>query len=362
MTNLNRILRELIGRDGPVTVAEYMELALSHPEHGYYTTREPFGPSGDFTTAPEVSQMFGELIGLWLGVAWRNMGRPDSVHLIELGPGRGTLMRDILRAAKNVSGFREAISVTLVEMSGRLIEAQRETLRGAEIPIRWRPAPDPLPVGPCLVVANEFIDALPVSQFVRADNEWRERLVGLEDGRLTFAVSDHGTDRADAIARDLSATPGDIVERRARAEALVRDIGFHLSAHGGAALLIDYGHRLSGIGDTLQAVRSHEYHPPLDAPGTADLTAHVDFEALARAGREGGAQIHGPVSQRSFLTGLGIRHRYRSLAETAGDAQKRLLDSALHRLIGVNEMGSLFKVLALAAPGLQIEAGFDGTE
>ncbi len=362
MTNLNRILRELIGRDGPVTVAEYMELALSHPEHGYYMTREPFGPSGDFTTAPEVSQMFGELIGLWLGVAWRNMGRPDSVHLIELGPGRGTLMRDILRAAKNVSGFREAISVTLVEMSGRLIEAQRETLRGAEIPIRWRPAPDPLPVGPCLVVANEFIDALPVSQFVRAENEWRERLVGLEDGRLTFAVSDHGTDRADAIARDLSATPGDIVERRAHAETLVRDIGSHLSAHDGAALLIDYGHRLSGIGDTLQAVRSHEYHPPLDAPGTADLTAHVDFEALARAGREGGAQIHGPVSQRSFLTGLGIRHRYRSLAETAGDAQKRLLDSALHRLIGVNEMGSLFKVLALAAPGLQIEAGFDGTE
>lgn len=362
MTNLNRILHELIGRDGPVTVAEYMELALSHPEHGYYTTREPFGPSGDFTTAPEVSQMFGELIGLWLGVAWRNMGRPDSVHLIELGPGRGTLMRDILRAAKNVSGFREAISVTLVEMSGRLIEAQRETLRGAEIPIRWRPAPDPLPVGPCLVVANEFIDALPVSQFVRADNEWRERLVGLEDGRLTFAVSDHGTDRADAVARDLSATPGDIVERRAHAETLVRDIGSHLSAHDGAALLIDYGHRLSGIGDTLQAVRSHEYHPPLDAPGTADLTAHVDFEALARAGREGGAQIHGPVSQRSFLTGLGIRHRYRSLAETAGDAQKRLLDSALHRLIGVNEMGSLFKVLALAAPGLQIEAGFDGTE
>lgn len=362
MTNLNRILRELIGRDGPVTVAEYMELALSHPEHGYYSTREPFGPSGDFTTAPEVSQMFGELIGLWLGVAWRNMGRPDSVHLIELGPGRGTLMRDILRAAKNVSGFREAISVTLVEMSGRLIEAQRETLRGAEIPIRWRPAPDPLPVGPCLVVANEFIDALPVSQFVRADNEWRERLVGLEDGRLTFAVSDHGTDRADAVARDLSATPGDIVERRARAETLVRDIGSHLSAHGGAALLIDYGHRLSGIGDTLQAVRSHEYHPPLDAPGTADLTAHVDFEALARAGREGGAQIHGPVSQRSFLTGLGVRHRHQSLAETAGDAQKRLLDSALHRLIGVNEMGSLFKVLALAAPGLQIEAGFDGTE
>ena len=362
MTNLNRILRELIGRDGPVTVAEYMELALSHPEHGYYSTREPFGPSGDFTTAPEVSQMFGELIGLWLGVAWRNMGRPDSVHLIELGPGRGTLMRDILRAAKNVSGFREAISVTLVEMSGRLIEAQRETLRGAEIPIRWRPAPDPLPVGPCLVVANEFIDALPVSQFVRADNEWRERLVGLEDGRLTFAVSDHGTDRADAVARDLSATPGDIVERRAQAETLVRDIGSHLSAHDGAALLIDYGHRLSGIGDTLQAVRSHEYHPPLDAPGTADLTAHVDFEALARAGREGGAQIHGPVSQRSFLTGLGVRHRHQSLAETAGDAQKRLLDSALHRLIGVNEMGSLFKVLALAAPGLQIEAGFDGTE
>ncbi len=362
MTNLNRILRELIGRDGPITVAEYMELALSHPEHGYYTTREPFGASGDFTTAPEVSQMFGELIGLWLGVAWRNMGRPDSVHLIELGPGRGTLMKDILRAARGVSGFRETISVTLVEMSDRLIEVQRETLRGAEISIQWQPAPDPLPVGPCLVVANEFIDALPVSQFVRAENEWRERLVGLEDGRLAFAVSDHGTDRADAVARDLSAAPGDIVERRARAETLVRDIGSHLSAHGGAALLIDYGHRLSGIGDTLQAVRSHEYHPPLDAPGAADLTAHVDFEALARAGREGGAQIHGPVTQRSFLTELGILHRHRSLAETAGDVQKRSLDSALHRLIGADEMGSLFKVLALAAPGLQIEAGFDGTE
>ncbi len=362
MTNLDRILRELIGRDGPITVAEYMELALSHPEHGYYTTREPFGASGDFTTAPEVSQMFGELIGLWLGVAWRNMGRPGSVHLVELGPGRGTLMRDVLRAARGLSGFPEAISVTLVEMSGRLIEAQRGTLRGAEVSIRWQPAPDPLPAGPCLIVANEFIDALPVSQFVRAGNQWRERLVGLEDGRLAFAVSDRGTDRADAVARDLSAAPGDIVERRAEAEALVRGIGSHLSAHGGAALLVDYGHRSSGIGDTLQAVRSHEYHPPLDAPGSADLTAHVDFEALARAGREGGARIHGPVTQRSFLTELGILHRHRSLAETAGDAQRRSLDAALRRLIGAGEMGSLFKVLALAAPGLQIEAGFDGTE
>ncbi len=360
MTNLNRILRELIERDGPITVAEYMELALSHPEHGYYTTREPFGASGDFTTAPEVSQMFGELIGVWLGVAWRNMGRPDTVHLIELGPGRGTLMRDVLRAAEGVSGFCEAISVTLVEISDRLIEAQQETLRGAEISIQWQPAPDPLPVGPCLVVANEFVDALPVSQFVRAENEWRERLVGLEDDRLTFAVSEHGTDHADAVAQDLSASPGDIVERRAQAETLVRDISSHLSAHGGGALLIDYGHRLSGIGDTLQAVRSHAYHPPLDAPGTADLTAHVDFGALARAGREGGAQIHGPVTQRSFLTELGILHRYRSLVENADDAQKRSLDSALGRLIGVNDMGSLFKVLALAAPGLQIEAGFDG--
>lgn len=341
------ILAERIHRHGPIPVAEYMATALYHPELGYYTGRDPFGLGGDFTTAPEISQIFGELIGLWCLLAWQAMGSPRRVVLAEIGPGRGTLMADLLRTARIRPEFFRALEVVLVETSPALRNRQRQTLAGESV--AWVERVGQLPAGPLLLVANELFDALPIRQFVRDGAVWRDRLVGLDgDGRFCFLTGAVVT-RPDLPAE---APDGTIVERGEAGEALAATLGRRLAEAGGAALIVDYGPPLSGVGETLQAVRRHHYHSVLDDPGLADLTAHVDFARLAAAAAAAGARAEGPVPQGVFLSRMGIEERVTMLMRGATAEQAALLASGARRLIDPGEMGTLFHVLALASPSL----------
>ncbi|MDQ4061118.1 MAG: class I SAM-dependent methyltransferase, partial [Pseudomonadota bacterium] len=345
MTPLEAALHRRIALDGPLSIADYMALCLGHPEHGYYQAREPFGAGGDFVTAPEVSQMFGELLGLWAAETWRRMGSPDPVRLIELGPGRGTLMRDALRAARLLPGFVEAAAVHLVESSRRLAEAQKATLDDVPAAMTWHRSFGEVPEGPTILLANEFFDALPVRQFVRATRGFHERLVGLDaEERLAFGLSPAALP-PEAMPEPLRRAPeGAVVETSPASMQLMAGIAARVASCGGAALVIDYGHARSAPGDTFQAVRGHAYADPLVEPGFADLTAHVDFEALGRAAREAGAVPLSPVTQGDFLKALGIEHRAERLARTVGPEGADAIASQLRRLVDPAEMGSLFKV------------------
>ncbi|HXQ49566.1 MAG TPA: SAM-dependent methyltransferase [Stellaceae bacterium] len=339
---------------GPISVAAYMDEALFHPRWGYYATRDPLGAGGDFITAPEVSQMFGELIGLWCAELWRRLGAPGRVTLVELGPGRGTLMRDALRAARLVPGFNDALELHLVERSPVLRAMQADTLAG--FAPRWHDDLATVPAGPMLLVANEFLDALPIRQFVRAADCWRERMVALDGDALAFAL-----DPDPATESSLpDAAPGAIRETSHAARAIARAIGARLARDGGAALIIDYGYGPGGLGETLQAVRRHARHDVLDAPGSADLTAHVDFAAIAEAAGSAGARVAGPMPQGAFLRALGIEARAARLLAIASPDQAALIRSACRRLIDPAGMGLLFKVMALAHPAAPALAGFDG--
>jgi SAM-dependent MidA family methyltransferase len=346
-TPLAAKLKRLIEANGPMSVAEYMAHCLGDPEHGYYMTRDPFGAAGDFVTAPEVSQMFGEIVGAWLIYAWRLCGAPLPARLVELGPGRGTLMADMLRVAGRVPQFRRGLQVHLVETSPVLRARQQQTLAATQIEIHWHAAFGSVPAGPMLIVANEFFDALPIRQFVRSENAWRERVVGLDaSGRLIFGI---GPGRLDV---QLAAPEGAIREISPAADALMLEISRRVVADNGAALIVDYGHAESSFGETLQAVRGHAFADPLEAPGEADLTAHVDFAALARRAGAEGAAVHGPMPQGDFLIALGLRERARRLGAHAGAATRVSLAAAIERLAGPGQMGALFKVLAMTRPGL----------
>ena len=328
----------------------YMALCLGHPEHGYYMSRDPFGARGDFITAPEISQVFGELIGVWCAAAWAAMGAPDPFNLIELGPGRGTLMSDILRAAKVMPGFREAARVHLVETSPVLRRRQEEKLGAAT----WHDSAFGPPDGPSLVIANEFFDALPIRQFERRDGRWLERAAGLEAGRLALGLIETG---------DLGAEGADsnIIEfSPARAEVAF-EIGRRLARHPGAALIIDYGHVQSAPGDTLQALRGHRFVPVTEAPGECDLTSHVDFEALGKALADGGAAVWPALTQRAFLLAMGLEQRTHILMSKAEGGPRQALERALTRLADPAQMGNLFKVLAATSPGLATPYPFAGT-
>jgi NADH dehydrogenase [ubiquinone] 1 alpha subcomplex assembly factor 7 len=354
-------LRQAIAREGPITVARYMAEALGHPAHGYYTSADPLGAAGDFTTAPEISQMFGELIGLWCLDRWRAMGAPRPVIFTELGPGRGTLMADALRAARLDPGFLAAAEIHLVETSPALGEKQAAALE--EHRVTWHTAFSSVPAGPLLLVANEFLDALPIHQFERTREGWHERLVTVDAATGAFAFTLSPTGAGDTVGAGSTTPPktpvGAILETRPTAIALAQEIGVHLLTAGGAALLLDYGHARSAPGDTLQAVRRHAPHPVLEDPGSADLTAHVDFEALARAAGRAGAVAHGPVTQGAFLTALGIEARAAALLASATPAQATHIETARRRLTAPDAMGTLFKVMALTPPGMPAPAGFD---
>ncbi len=353
-----RLLRR-IARQGPITVAEYLAEALTHPRQGYYMTGDPFGARGDFVTAPEISQMFGELIGLWCAETWQRLGEPDALTLVELGPGRGTLMADLLRAARIVPGFPNALELHLVEVSPALRALQAQTLEGVRA--TWHDSLAEVPQGrPLMIVANEFFDALPIRQFERTPQGWRERLVGLapEGDALAFGLSPPAP-YAEALLPEAlrQAGAGAVAEVAPAALSLAGEIGRRLVADGGAALIVDYGYAVPDGRPTLQALRRHEREDVLAAPGETDLTAHVDFGALARTAREAGAESWGPTPQGAFLEALGIATRAERLAAGAGSAQASEIRAALHRLTAPEEMGTLFKVLVLAAPGLGPLAG-----
>jgi NADH dehydrogenase [ubiquinone] 1 alpha subcomplex assembly factor 7 len=328
-----------------------MGLCLGHPRFGYYMTRDPLGAPGDFVTAPEVSQMFGELIGLWCADTWGALGSPALVHLVELGPGRGTLMADALRAVRLVPAFRAAIRLHLVETSPLLRERQRATLQASGFAPAWHDTPESLPGdAPLLVVANEFFDALPVRQVQRTGQGWHERLVGLDaQGRLAFGLSP-----APVPGLSRPAPPGTVLEIPEAAAAAMGGLAGRLVAQRGAALVIDYGHLATGTGDTLQAVRGHAFADPLAEPGEADLTVHVDFAAMARAAAVRGAAVYPAREQGGFLRDLGIEARAAALAGAGDPARAAAIEAALARLVGREApgMGALFKVLAVASPGL----------
>jgi NADH dehydrogenase [ubiquinone] 1 alpha subcomplex assembly factor 7 len=350
MTPLARDIAARIARDGPLPVQEFMRLCLSHPEHGYYRTQQAIGAAGDFITAPEISQVFGELIGLWAAEIWASIGRPSKVALAELGPGRGTLMADALRAvAKVAPEFRKALHVHLVDINTALRPQQEAALR--EATPRWHETLATLPDEPLIVIANEFFDALPIRQLVRTETGWRERVVTLDNGRLGFAAGR-------PVDWDGDASTGSVVEVSPDGEAHIRAVAQRIARHRGAALIVDYGPFASGIGDTLQAVRRQQKVDPLAEPGLADLTAHVDFARLAAAARAEGVLAYGPVPQGTLLRRLGVAVRAATLIK-ADAARGHAIEAAIARLIEPDQMGTLFKALALVDAGQPAPPGFD---
>lgn len=349
MTPLARLLAERIRETGPITVADYMAECLLHPVHGYYTTRDPFGTKGDFTTAPEISQMFGELLGLALAQAWLDRGAPSRFTLAELGPGRGTLMADILRATRGVPGFHAAAQLVLVEASPVLRKVQSATLSG-HAPA-WTDRIESLPDAPLFLIANEFLDALPIRQFLHGPQGWQERLIGVRDAALTFGLSDPLLQVPDTPAFR-NAADGTLVEDNLAARLAVAEVSARIARHGGVGYWIDYGGWRSQ-GDTLQALRQHAPDDPLAHPGQADLTAHVDFEPLAAL-----AQAFAYDSQGAVLTRLGIEARAERLAQNLTGAALESHRAAHRRLTHPEEMGSLFKVLAVTSAGAPPPPGF----
>ena len=352
-------IHKLIKSSGPMPVWRYMELCLMHPEHGYYVSRDPLGREGDFTTAPEVSQMFGELLGLWTASVWKAIGSPPMLRLVELGPGRGTMMADALRAVRVLPPLYQSLSIHLVEINPVLREKQRATLSGVRN-ITWHDSIDDVPEGPAVILANEYFDVLPIHQVVKRETGWHERVVNLDaDGKLVFAAADEPMPRFEVLLPPLvrAAPVGAVFEWRPDTEMM--KIAARVRDQDGAALIIDYGHLRSDAGDTFQAIARHSFADPLKNPGQADVTAHVDFQALARAAEDVGARVHGPVTQGDFLKRLGIETRAVTLMAKTTPEVSADISGALKRLTdsGRGGMGSMFKVLAVTEPNLTSVAG-----
>ena len=356
MSGLEDDLRNLIALEGPIGLDRYMAMALGHPRHGYYMTRDPFGAAGDFVTAPEISQMFGELLGLAAAIAWQALGEPKSVALVELGPGRGTLISDALRACPAVPGFPEALDVHLVETSPVLQRAQQARLQDCGHKASWHETIDTLPEDrPLIILANEFFDALPVRQFQRDGEDWRERMVGLDEGGGLML----GLGGVAAETIPFKAPEGSIFETCPIGLDIMKRLGERIAAQRGVMIAIDYGHAKSGFGDTVQAVRAHRFVPVLESPGEADVTAHVDFAMLSVAARRGGAIVHPLLTQASLLERLGIHHRAEILKRKADNPAE--IDKAAQRLAGTtgDAMGLLFKALAITDRASPPPTGFD---
>lgn len=332
-------LAAAVAASGPISVAQYMTACLHDPDFGYYATRPALGEAGDFITAPLVSQMFGELVGVWAASSWELMGRPETLRLVEMGPGDGTLMSDILRTLRHAPGFLEAADIWLVETSEPLRDLQRDRLPQD---VQWATALEEVPDGvPILLIANELLDCLPARQFVRTPIGWSEQVVGLDDrGDLTFGLV------PTPAARLLpEAAPGQVYEQSAAQAALGAELGRRVAADGGAALLIDYGRAQPGFGDTLQALRRHGKVDPLADPGAADLTVHADFPAVIAAAQAQGAQA-AILTQAAFLARMGIGERAEALVR-ATPSRSGMIGRQLNRLVGADEMGELFKVCAI---------------
>ena len=348
MTGLKDRIIDLIGTVGPIPVSEYMALCLFDPQHGYYTTREPFGAGGDFITAPEISQMFGELVAVWLYRAWQEARRPLPATFAEIGPGRGTLMKDMLRTLSRIDPALTArASFALIETSPRLADIQKELLAGQRVELTWHQTIETLPRQPLFIVGNELFDAVPIRQFVHVGESWRERMVGLGDNDDLRFFAGAGSLDPTLLPDDASDAPeGAIAEVAPARSALMAAIADRIAAHGGAGLVIDYGHLRPGIGDTLQALRRHQHEDVLTNPGEADLTSHVDFAALAAAIRPYGLDID-LTTQGEFLLGMGLLERAGALGADADVAARQAISDAVERLAGPDAMGGLFKVLKI---------------
>lgn len=370
MSRLKTRLIKRIKSQGPISVAEYMTLCLLDPVDGYYPTRDPLGSDGDFITAPEISQMFGELLGLWAVQSWQDMGRPQAVHLVELGPGRGIMMSDMLRAAQLDPAFLNAVRVTLIEASAALEAVQAKTLADSPVAVNWVKDLTALPEGPAIIIGNEFLDCLPIRQFIQRDpfagaKGWHERMVTLnpeDENALMFAVSPEPI--SEIVQRSL---PED--QKDARADALLEvcpastqildQLKSRFERDAGRALFIDYGPEITEFGDTLQALKRHKKVGEFSDPGNTDLTARVDFGALIETAKAIGLDGAGPVSQRELLSKLGLELRAVALTRAKPDAKEKIARQ-LHRLTDSGEMGDLFKAVCFQSDGLSVPLGFRG--
>ena len=357
-TPLAEKIKNIIRVNGPISVTDYFALCLADPEYGYYRTRDPFGRAGDFITAPEISQLFGEMLGIFLVHAWQRHGSPEHARLVEIGPGRGTMMADMLRViARLAPELYTGMTVHLVETSEKLRSVQRETLSSHAERVSWHGGFDEVPEGFVLIAANELFDAIPIRQFIKTATGFRERLVGLGiDDELAFVPGPAGIDPALLPQMETQPPEGTIFEVAPARAAVMQTLGERLHRFGGTAVIIDYGHTVTGYGDTLQAVLKHEFDPPLAHPGEADLTSHVDFEILGHIAEACGLHINGCVPQGDFLLGLGIADRAGALGRGRDAATQQQITSAVERLAGSGEgrMGELFKVLAVSSPEVDL--------
>ena len=360
MTSLEDKLRNRIREAGPISVAEYMTVCLLDPTQGYYPTRDPLGADGDFITAPEISQMFGEVLGLWCVQSWIDLGRPKTLHLIEYGPGRGIMMSDMLRSAALEPDFKAAVQVWLIEASAALEAVQGRTLGAAGVPVQWATRLEDVPTGPSLIIGNEFLDCLPIQQLICDDpfagkDGWIERRVGLDgEDRLCFVKS--GVPAAAILTDSLpdgakDARKGDLLETCPSVTQIIDSLKDRFESHPGRALFIDYGPEETEFGDTLQALKRHQKVGVFSDPGNTDLTARVDFAALAETASAAGLDVTAAVPQREFLSKLGIEMRAVALIRAKPDS-KPVIARQLHRLTDAEEMGELFKAMCLSSPDL----------
>ncbi len=348
---------DLIAQNGPLTVAQYMHLCLHDPVDGYYATRPALGADGDFVTAPETSQMFGEMIGLWAAQSFVDLGNPDRIALIECGPGTGALASDLWRASKALAEFRAALSLYLIEQSAPLRAAQERALAAVSASAEWITDLRGVGASPSLIVGNEVLDCLPIRQFVRTQSDWRERLIGAHNGALAFGLSPAPVAPEEIPPALQNAEAGAVAEVRGGMAGYIDAIAERLHAAPGRALFIDYGAPAPSGENTFQAVRAHRSANPLDDPGQADLTAHVDFAHVAALARANGLDVAGPVPQRALLRTLGIETRAAALS-AARPEKAPVIARQLHRLIGEDQMGVLFQAICLSSPGLPPPAGF----
>lgn len=357
---LETIIRQRISERGKITVMDYMDFALGHETYGYYMTRDPFGEHGDFTTAPEICQIFGELIGAWLATMWHQMGGGE-MQLIEFGPGRGTLMADALRATRHVPDFHDALIITMVESSPNLRRFQQATLSSHHPRISWQPNLDNLPDMPTLFVANEFFDALPIRQFVKTADGLRERCVHInpDTDMLEFMVDDMGIS---LVKGGTHHQQGDevIVESCPAARQICAHMAEHIHEYGGAGIIIDYGYLGESRGNTLQAVKQHGFWNPLEQPGVADITAHVAFDDLSDVFSQADIATSPIATQGEFIESIGGEMRLEALMLEADAAQKEALYTGYQRITEASQMGELFKVLGVCSDDSINMPGFRG--
>lgn len=350
------IIKNEIREEGPISVARYMELALGHPEHGYYIKRDPFGERGDFITAPEICQIFGEMIGLWSAELWHQMGA-GPVQIVEMGPGRGTLMADFLRATKHVDEFHAHMTIHFVETSPHLQDAQFHAVHELHDRFEWHSTIEDVPEAPSIFIANEFFDALPIRQHMQTDSGMKERLVGLDDeDKLVFVLEAGGLSLAKGESK---IAEGTVMESCPVGKQIMAELSRRVKQHGGGALIIDYGYLGEAHQDTLQALKNHAFHNVLSEPGEADVTAHVDFATLLEVAEGQGVGFHGPIEQGKLLSRLGAELRANMLIQHASPDQQEQLVSGLRRLIDPNQMGELFKAIAITQHSGIVPAGFE---